>query len=98
MKLPSSSGNWVRGCGGPLGAGGCGRGPGPAPCVGALVCTPGPFACGPGAAGSGPCPGPLCMGLACCVAAGLLQDIALYILFYVMHSSIMYVMQYMHAV
>ena len=79
MKLPSSMGNWVKGCGGPLGAGGgCGRGPGPGPLcwpgpgAGAFVSSPGPFACTPGAGCSGPWPGPPCMGLACCVGAGLL--------------------------
>ena len=44
MKLPSSTGNWVKACGGFLTAGGCGRGPGP----GAAWCGPGPFAKGPG--------------------------------------------------
>lgn len=79
MKLPSSMGNWVKGCESPLGAGrGCARGPGPGPLcwtgpgTGAFVSSLGPFACGLGAGCSGPSPGPPCMGLACCVAAGLL--------------------------
>ncbi len=73
MKLPSSTGNCVKGCGGPratgAAGGACGSGPGPGP----LWCGPGAAGGGPGARGKGPGPGAPCNGLGCCAWAGLLH-------------------------
>ena len=77
IKLPSSTGNCVKGCGGPratgAAGGACGRGPGP------LWCGPGAAGGGPGATGKGPGPGAPCNGLGCCAWAGLLHCTCAYL-------------------
>jgi len=76
IKLPSSTGNCVKGCGGPratgAAGGACGRGPGP-------WCGPGAAGGGPGASGKGPGPGAPCNGLGCCAWAGLLHCTCAYL-------------------